>query len=135
MPANIVPPVRDYYRVEDDDGGRFWLFRDGPLNARQVVSCTAFARERHAVRRAPGHDQLQLPARRLASGRAGLPGGELGHYAIGIADRNTLAGVVRAYSASRNSTRRPTSPEAAGSSCWSARGSRRATAIRCSPIR
>lgn len=32
MPANIVPPVRDYYRVEDNDGGRFWLFRDGPLN-------------------------------------------------------------------------------------------------------
>ena len=32
MPANIVPPVRDYYRVEDDDGGRFWLFRDGSLN-------------------------------------------------------------------------------------------------------
>ncbi|MFI4998961.1 MAG: Y-family DNA polymerase [Reyranellales bacterium] len=33
MPANIVPPVRDYYRVEDDDGGRFWMFRDGPVNA------------------------------------------------------------------------------------------------------
>ena len=33
MPANIVPPVRDYYRVEDDDGSRFWLFRDGPHNA------------------------------------------------------------------------------------------------------
>jgi protein ImuB len=33
MLANIVPPVRDYYRVEDDDGGRFWLFRDGPHNA------------------------------------------------------------------------------------------------------
>jgi protein ImuB len=32
MPANIMPPVRDYYRVEDDDGGRFWLFRDGSLN-------------------------------------------------------------------------------------------------------
>ncbi len=31
-PANIVPPVRDYYRVEDDDGGRFWLFRDGMVN-------------------------------------------------------------------------------------------------------
>jgi protein ImuB len=28
-----VPPVRDYYRLEDDDGGRFWLFRDGPINA------------------------------------------------------------------------------------------------------
>jgi protein ImuB len=33
MPANIVPPVRDYYRVEDDDGGRFWLFRDGSTNS------------------------------------------------------------------------------------------------------
>lgn len=32
MAATIVPPVRDYYRVEDNDGGRFWLFRDGPLN-------------------------------------------------------------------------------------------------------
>jgi len=31
-PANIVPPVRDYYRVEDHDGSRFWLFRDGALN-------------------------------------------------------------------------------------------------------
>jgi protein ImuB len=31
--ALTTPPVRDYFRVEDDDGGRFWLFRDGPLNA------------------------------------------------------------------------------------------------------
>lgn len=30
--ANTLPPVRDYYRVEDNDGARFWLFRDGPLN-------------------------------------------------------------------------------------------------------
>ncbi len=29
-PAATLPPVRDYYRVEDNDGGRFWLFRDGP---------------------------------------------------------------------------------------------------------
>ena len=28
-PAGEMPLVRDYYRVEDDDGGRFWLFRDG----------------------------------------------------------------------------------------------------------
>jgi len=27
------PLVRDYYRVEDDDGARFWLFRDGPYTA------------------------------------------------------------------------------------------------------
>ncbi len=32
MPANIVPPVRDYYRVEDNNGTRFWLFRDGQRN-------------------------------------------------------------------------------------------------------
>ena len=32
MAANIVPPVRDYYRVEDNDGTRFWLFRDGSVN-------------------------------------------------------------------------------------------------------
>ncbi len=31
-PANIVPPVRDYYRVEDNEGTRFWLFRDGMVN-------------------------------------------------------------------------------------------------------
>jgi protein ImuB len=30
--ANSVPPVRDYYRVEDKDGARFWLFRDGTVN-------------------------------------------------------------------------------------------------------
>ncbi len=32
-PAISEPPFRDYYRVEDDDGGRFWLFRDGPYRA------------------------------------------------------------------------------------------------------
>ncbi|MFO1085459.1 MAG: DNA polymerase Y family protein [Reyranellaceae bacterium] len=32
-PANTVPLFRDYYRVEDNDGGRFWLFRDGPYTA------------------------------------------------------------------------------------------------------
>jgi protein ImuB len=31
--ALSAPPVRDYFRVEDDDGGRFWLFRDGAYNA------------------------------------------------------------------------------------------------------
>ena len=62
----------------------------------------------------------------------------LGHYAIGIADRNTLAGVVRAYSAVKEYLRRDAASRAgraSGSSCWSARGSKPATAIRCSPIR
>ena len=49
MPPARVPPVRDYYRVEDDDGGRFWLFRDGPYNVAAAGqptargSCTDFA--------------------------------------------------------------------------------------------
>jgi protein ImuB len=33
LSANSLPLARDYYRVEDDDGGRFWLFRDGTHNA------------------------------------------------------------------------------------------------------
>ena len=37
--------MRDYYRVEDNDGGRFWLFRDGPLNTAPIGTCTAFARD------------------------------------------------------------------------------------------
>jgi protein ImuB len=39
-PAGSSPPARDYYRVEDDDGGRFWLFRDGPYNAAAGGSAT-----------------------------------------------------------------------------------------------
>ena len=50
---------------------------------------------------------------------------------IGIADRNTLAGVVRAYAAIEGILRRvPAIPEKSGSSCWSAPGWRRATVIR-----
>jgi protein ImuB len=32
-----APSGRDYYRVEDEDGQRFWLYRDGPLNAPAVL--------------------------------------------------------------------------------------------------
>ena len=56
-------------------------------------------------------------------------------YAIGIADRNTLAGVVRAYAAVKEYYEETGIPGKSGSSCWSAPGSRPATAIRCSPIR
>ncbi len=59
---------------------------------------------------------------------------ELGHTAIGITDRNTLAGVVRAFAASRGE-KHPRIPSATGSSCWSAAASKRAMAIRCSSIR
>ena len=32
MPAKAVPRTRDYYRVEDDQGRRYWLFREGLYN-------------------------------------------------------------------------------------------------------
>jgi protein ImuB len=31
-----APSGRDYYRVEDEDGQRFWLYRDGPTNTPAV---------------------------------------------------------------------------------------------------
>ncbi len=62
---------------------------------------------------------------------------ELGHYAIGIADRNTLAGVVRAYCGDQGFDRRDDAhsrqkvDQAAGR-----RPARNlATATRCSPTR
>ena len=68
-------------------------------------------------------------------GELALQALKLGHTAIGIADRNTLAGVVRAYAAIEEYYEEfPAPREAAVSSCWSAPISRRATAIRCSPI-
>jgi len=31
--ASEIRGTRDYYRIEDEDGGRFWLYRDGRTNA------------------------------------------------------------------------------------------------------
>ena len=28
-----TPPVRDYYRIEAEDGQRYWIYRDGPFNS------------------------------------------------------------------------------------------------------
>jgi protein ImuB len=30
---NTTPPVRDYYRIEAEDGQRYWIYRDGPFNS------------------------------------------------------------------------------------------------------
>ncbi len=30
---NAPPPVRDYYRIEAEDGQRYWIYRDGPFNS------------------------------------------------------------------------------------------------------
>jgi hypothetical protein len=37
---------RDYFRVEDDQGHRFWIYREGhygPVTPHRVGSCTGFA--------------------------------------------------------------------------------------------
>jgi protein ImuB len=34
-PSSASPEARDYYRVEDQAGGRFWLYRDGPYRPDQ----------------------------------------------------------------------------------------------------
>jgi protein ImuB len=30
---STTPPVRDYYRIEAEDGQRYWIYRDGPFNS------------------------------------------------------------------------------------------------------
>ncbi len=35
------PVARDYYRIEDEDGRRFWIYRDGPFNAAADTGVTA----------------------------------------------------------------------------------------------
>ena len=94
-------PTRDYFRVETRDGQRFWLYRDGLLSAERsgaaLVSAWNF---RVSYAELAVTTNYLLPARRFAS-RANLSNRprSLGYPAIGIADRNTLAGVVRAYAA------------------------------------
>ncbi|QQS15198.1 MAG: DNA polymerase Y family protein [Rhodospirillales bacterium] len=39
--ARAAPAARDYYRVEDDDGHRFWVYRDGPFNRIAGTGATA----------------------------------------------------------------------------------------------
>ncbi len=99
--------TRDYFRVEDEAGLRFWIFRDGLydsetgrrggragsgqlVRARAVRMNVPLCRNRH-------HHEFLVPARRLGSARLCASGERLRLPAIGIADHNTLAGVVRAY--------------------------------------
>ncbi len=141
--------IRDYYRVEDEAGRRFWLFRAGlpGLTRRRAGLCTACLPE-------PVSQEQQMPelppkafskSRTIGTGSPGplgkvrerVPGGgviaglqsgpgyaelqvtsnfsflrgashpdelvttaaALGHRAIAITDRNSVAGIVRAHQA------------------------------------
>jgi nucleotidyltransferase/DNA polymerase involved in DNA repair len=98
--------VRDYFRVEDEAGERFWIFRAGDgedeAPARSAGSCTGCSDERPAPPRgAPGHLALLLPARRVLLRGAVRPGRGAGIEALGVVDRNSLAGIVRAHEAAK----------------------------------
>ena len=112
------------------------------LQSRRPPACASFRSP--ACTASPPRDAMDYAELQVTTNYSFLRGGshprelvdqaiELGHSAIGIADRNTLAGVVRAYSASRSYEEN--GHPRTGSSCWSAPGSRRATVTRCSPIR
>ena len=103
--------TRDYFRVEDEAGLRFWLYRDG-LYDREIVQEEGKAVHAELVHaRTVRMNSCGIPTMpRSASPRnfSFLRGGshpqeyvhqasDCGLPAIGIADRNTLAGVVRAY--------------------------------------
>ena len=100
---------RDYYRIEDEDGRRYWVFREGlyqesELGSRRLVSARrvrvrSFAMTRYAeldvttnftfLRGGSHAEELVATAKAL------------GLDAIAVTDRNTLAGVVRAHLAAK----------------------------------
>jgi protein ImuB len=41
---NATPPVRDYYRIEAEDGQRYWIYRDGPFNSISIGGASRTAR-------------------------------------------------------------------------------------------
>ena len=104
--------TRDYFRVEDEAGLRFWIFRDG-LYGSELTDEDGRAGRRQLVRaravrmNGPEH-RLLMPrsasppiSRSCAAARIRrtmcIRPASCGFAAIGIADHNTLAGVVRAY--------------------------------------
>ena len=98
-------PTRDYFRVEDEAGVRFWLYRDGLygeiVQGRQSRSARLV--RAWAVRMNMPYAEIGITTN-FSFLRGGSHPQEYVHQAselrlpvIGIADHNTLAGVVRAY--------------------------------------
>ncbi len=117
--------TRDYFRVESREGVRVWLYREGLFNdrffdhaRRRTGSCTACSHEQRPSRfpfrrnRAPKPMRPRPPMPNSPSppispscAAASHPeelveqAKKLGLAGLGIADRNTVAGVVRAHTA------------------------------------
>ena len=124
---------RDYYRVEDMRGRRFWVYRDGLYtSARRPARWYLHRAVRDDGSPAP-YAELQVTTQFLASCAAPrIPrswsqrAAALGLAAIAVTDRNTLAGVVRAHVAAKD----------ARASGWSsARGSTSPTRPACCACR
>ena len=102
--------TRDYFRVEDEAGLRFWLYRDG-LYDREIAqregdivlsrtgSCMGCSHEPTVIAYAEIGITTNFSFLRGGSHPQEYvqQAGELRLSAIGIADHNTLAGVVRAH--------------------------------------
>ena len=99
-------PTRDYYRVEDRRGRRFWIFRHGLYSETETprwyvhglvcvtddpVFAELVAGTNYSFLHGASHPS-DMVGQALALGLQG----------IGIADRNTVAGVVRAHVALRD---------------------------------
>ena len=103
--------TRDYFRIEDEEGRRFWIFRDGLYGseladekgepvAGQLVRARAVRMNSPATSTMPRSASPRI-FRSCAAARIRAPmcirRAELDIPVIGIADHNTLAGVVRAW--------------------------------------
>jgi error-prone DNA polymerase len=98
--------VRDYFRIEDDAGERYWVFRAGdwrgPADRLAALVCAWNLRMT-----SPRYAELQVTSHfsflRGASSCEELfaTAATLGIEALAIVDRNSLAGIVRAYEAAK----------------------------------
>ena len=101
--------ARDYFRVEDRDGLRFWLFRAGLYRDLRERRATLVPARNVCVRAAAVMRYLEFA---VASNFSFLRGAShpeelmvqahaIGLAGIGLGDRNSVAGVVRAHLAKR----------------------------------
>ena len=99
---------RDYYRIEDEDGHRYWVFREGLYRESERGAlpgiCTACSGDGVAMR--CRYAELEVTTNfsfRAAAPIRGAGGDGQGARlaAIAVTDRNTLAGVVRAHLAAK----------------------------------
>ena len=87
---------RDYYRIEDEARWRYWFYRQCLFTAREGAPPRWFmhgifaGQSNFSFLRGASHlEELVVTAKRL------------GFTALGLADRNTVLGVVRAHHAAR----------------------------------